>query len=59
MAERERPVVVSTRVTPRDRALIGALAEAEGATICVVLYRLIMPALRARLAELARETPGA
>ncbi len=55
MRERERPVVVSTRVTPRERALIAALAEAEEQTVCEVVHRLLMPAVRVRLAEVAGE----
>jgi uncharacterized protein (DUF1778 family) len=58
MVQRERPVVVSTRVTARERALIAALAEAEGKTVSDMLNRLIMPAVCSRLAEVAREGAG-
>jgi hypothetical protein len=52
MAKRERPVVVSTRVTPRERSLIAAIAQAEGISICEVLHRMVMPAVRERITEL-------
>ncbi|MBA4159255.1 MAG: hypothetical protein H0X65_17530 [Gemmatimonadetes bacterium] len=56
MAKSEKTVTVSTRVAPRDRALIGALVAAEGDTVCETLHRLLMPAVRRRLAEIAAET---
>ena len=49
---RARPLVVSTRVRPNERALIGALAEAEQASVCEVVYRALIPAVRARLREI-------
>ena len=54
---RERSVVVSTRVDTRERALIRALAEAEEVSTCEVLHRLLIPAVRERLAELATPAP--
>jgi hypothetical protein len=53
MARRRRPEVVSTRVFERDRALIRALAEAEGLSVSEAVYRLLLPAVRQRLAEVA------
>lgn len=53
MANRERPVVVSTRVKPAERALITAVAEAEGVSVSEALHRLLMPAVRGRVRELA------
>ena len=54
MAKRQRPVVVSTRVLPNERALIRALSEAEGVSVCEALHRVLIPAVRTRLAEVAR-----
>lgn len=51
---RKRPVVVSTRVRPDERALIRALSEAEGVSVCEAVHRALMPAIRARLAEVAQ-----
>ncbi len=53
MPTRKRPVVVSTRVHPRERALIRALAEAEATSVCEVLHRLLIPAVRMRLGQVA------
>jgi hypothetical protein len=57
MATRDRPVVVSTRVQPSERALIRALSEAEGISVCEAVHRVLMPAVRERLTEVAR-TPA-
>ena len=58
---RERPIVVSTRVDPRERALIRALANVEEVSTSEALHRLLVPAVRERLAELAMpsESPQA
>jgi hypothetical protein len=58
MTRRERPEVVSTRVVARERALIRALAEAEGVSVCEVLHRVLIPAVRERLAALAGAEQG-
>lgn len=55
---RERPAVISTRVFPHDRARIRALAELEGVSVCEALYRLLIPAVHARLTELTGTQPG-
>lgn len=55
---RERPIVVSTRVDPRERALIRALADIEEVSISEALHRLLVPAVRERLAELAMPSQG-
>ena len=55
MGRRQKPVVVSTRVHPHERALISALSEAEGVSICEALRRVLLPAVRQRLTELAAE----
>lgn len=60
MTTRQRPMVVSTRVLPHERALIRALSVAEGVSVSEALHRLLIPAARERLRELAdRELPGA
>jgi hypothetical protein len=56
---RERPEVISTRVYPQDRARLRALAELEGVSVCEVLNRILVPAIRVRLAEATREPAGA
>ncbi|CAN5635571.1 hypothetical protein BH23GEM7_BH23GEM7_27260 [soil metagenome] len=55
MAKSRETVVVSTRVARETRALIRALAEAEQTTAAEVMQRLLIPAVRRRLAELANE----
>lgn len=52
---RARPVVVSTRAAERDAALVRALAEAEGVSVCEVVHRVLIPAVRERLMEIARD----
>lgn len=59
MANRQRPETISTRVLPQEKALVRALAEAEGVSVCEALHRTLMPAVRERLAEVAREGNGA
>ena len=56
MAVRERPVVVSTRVSPRERGLIGAIASAEGVSVCAALHSILIPAVRTRLSEIAADS---
>ena len=54
-----RPYVISTRVAKEDRASIYALAELESTTVCEVLYRVIVPAVRSRIIEIAAHgAPG-
>jgi len=48
-------LVVSTRVLRLERALIGALAEAEGTSVCEIVHRLLIPAVRMRLSQLTAE----
>lgn len=49
MKKRTRPVVVSTRVLPSERHLIGAIAADEGVSVSEAIHRLLMPAVRERL----------
>lgn len=55
MPNRKRAVVVSTRVLPRERALLRALAEAEATSVCEVLHRLLIPAAKMRLAQVTAD----
>ena len=50
---RTRPCVVSTKVLPDERALIRALAAAEQTSVSEVLHRLLIPAVRKRLGQVA------
>jgi hypothetical protein len=59
MPQIERPRVLSTRVRPRERAEVRALAELEGTTVCELMHRLLMPEVRRRLVELATARPEA
>jgi PHD/YefM family antitoxin component YafN of YafNO toxin-antitoxin module len=56
---RQRPVVVSTRAQPEEAGVLRALAELERVSVAEVVHRLLIPAARARLAELARPTSEA
>ena len=49
--ERERPVVVSTRVAPAERGRIRAVAEADGVTVSELLHQLVMPQVNDRLSR--------
>ena len=55
MPTRKRPYVLSTRVILQERALIRALAAAEEESVCEVLLRLLIPAVKTRLAQVAAE----
>ena len=52
MPTRSRPVVVSTRVSQGDRALIRALAEVKGVSVCQALHEILIQSVHQRLAEL-------
>ena len=54
MTTHARPMVVSTRVSPTERALIRALAEAEQASVCEVVHSALIPAVRTRLNEILK-----
>lgn len=51
-------VVTSTKLEPGERAVVDALAKLEGRKVSAVVRRLIVPAARQRLAELAGEPVG-
>jgi hypothetical protein len=55
MPIRKRALVVSTRVLRPERAFIRALAEAEDTSVCEIVHRLLIPAVRMRLSQLAAE----
>ena len=54
---RARPETITTRLTPREKALVEALAQTEGVTISVLLHRLLMPVVLERLTAVVQETP--
>ena len=47
--ERERPVTISTRVTPAEQARVRAVAAQEGRTVSELLHRILMPTVDQRL----------
>ena len=49
MAARRHPVVVATRVTRTERALIDACAEMEGVNVTLLIRNILMPAIGRRL----------
>lgn len=54
MPEREKPIVLSTRVTAAERASVRALAELYQTTVSDTIHRLLMPRVR----EVLREKVG-
>ncbi len=54
---RARPETITTRLTPREKTLVEALAQTEGVTISVLLHRLLMPVVLERLTAVVQETP--
>jgi hypothetical protein len=50
---RKRARVLSTRVAANEGRLIDALATAEGVTASEAVHRVLVPAVRRRLNELA------
>lgn len=55
-AKRRRPVVLSTRITDRERALVDAAAALEGVPVSSLVRTIIVPAARQRVANAAAET---
>ena len=49
MANRRYPVVVATRVTTSERALIDAAAAMDGLPISELVRNAVLPAVRERL----------
>lgn len=49
MARRTKPILVATRVTEEERALIDMAARIAGLTITELLRRIILPEIRAQL----------
>lgn len=58
MANRKHPVLVATRTTKRERALIGAAAELEGISVKDLLRRIVLPVVAERVASCAAEFQG-
>jgi NifB/MoaA-like Fe-S oxidoreductase len=59
MARRRFPVLVATRVTEKERAMIGAAAEAEGLTIGGLVRKLLLPGVARLVAQAASELQSA
>jgi len=51
MANRKHPVLVATRVTVGERAIIEAAAEMEGQSVSTLLRRIVLPAVGERVAR--------
>ena len=45
MANRQHPLMVATRVTPIERAMIDAAAEARGVSVTALLRGIVLPAV--------------
>ena len=45
----EKPVVLSTRVTPAERGRVRAVAAQEGRTVSDVIHGILMPTIDERL----------
>jgi hypothetical protein len=52
MSVRSRPVVISTRVSDDNRALIRALADLKGISVSEAVHEVLIQAVRNRLAEI-------
>lgn len=58
MSNRRRPFIVSTRTTRAEKALIRAVADAEGVSVCDLLHRILLPAVAERVTRQAAEIGG-
>jgi hypothetical protein len=58
MANRKHPVLVATRMTKRERALVGAPAELEGVSVKDLLRSIVLPVVAERVASSAAEMQG-
>ena len=47
--QRERPLVISTRVTPMERARILALCAAEGVSVSELVHGIVISEVNSRL----------
>jgi uncharacterized protein (DUF1778 family) len=52
---REHPILVATRMTERERKLIGVAAALEGTTVKDYLRRVVLPVAKERVARAAEE----
>lgn len=48
---RRRPSLVATRVTTDEKVLVEALARIEGRTVTELVYDLVIPEVKERLAQ--------
>ncbi len=51
MVKREHPVLVATRMTPRERKMVGVAAALEGVTVKDLLRNIVLPVVAARVAR--------
>ncbi len=58
MANRRHPLMVATRVTRTERALIDAAAEAKGVTVTEFLRDIVLPAVGREVAAHAAALRG-
>ena len=54
--QRRRPELVATRMTTAEKAWVQAVASAEGVSVTDLIYGLVMPSVRERLAASLRES---
>ena len=52
MSKGVRTVVVATRVSTEQRALLEAAAALEDVSVCEFVYRVVLPAVHERLSSL-------
>ena len=58
MPKRRYPVMVATRVTQKERAVLDAAARIEGVSVNDLLRRIVIPAVVERVATSAAEMKG-
>ncbi len=55
MSNRARPLVVSTRTTRAEKALIRVAAEAAGMSVSDLVHGIVLPAVTARVSRSVEE----
>lgn len=58
MSNRSRPMVVSTRTTKAEKALIRAAAEAAGVSVADLLHGIVLPTVARRVAGTVEGEPS-
>ncbi len=51
MAEHKHSVLVATRMTPRERKMVGVAAALDGLTVKDLLRQIVLPVVAARVAR--------